>query len=112
MRPAASMSMLVGLRSIGERAHSVTSSPSGTVNMSSGTWVGAASCARAPETMQNASAQNAADRSRVMVMVMPSERIGGVVRVDDALLAGLAGLRRAVLHAEHARVSLPDDVPE
>src|SRR5690606_15702219 len=41
MRPAASMSMFVGLFSCGERAHTVTSKPSGTWNRSEGTSAGA-----------------------------------------------------------------------
>src|SRR5260221_2197079 len=43
MRPCASMSMFVGLWSIGERAHSVTSRSSGTANWLTGTKSGAGS---------------------------------------------------------------------
>src|SRR5688572_843991 len=110
MRPAASMSMLVGFLSIGDCAQTVTSSPSGTVKMSSGTIVGGV-CAEA------AAAQTPSITSSVrcvaeVFMVELLERVGRDVCVDERLFALFPGLRIAVFHAEHAAVAAARDVAE
>src|SRR5262245_5059465 len=109
MRPAESMSMLVGFFSIGECAHNVTSSPAGTVKMSSGTTLGGDACGASAAMATVVSAERTASNEAFMVT---SERIGRDVGVDERLLAFLARLRIAVFHAEHAGVTLRADVPE
>src|SRR5688500_12497442 len=115
MRPAASMSMLVGFLSMGDRAHNVTSRSSGTEKISSGTSDGGAlvvGASAAALAVPNAD-RTTSSTSRifaVIFMLSPSERIGDDVRVDERLLAFLARPGVAMLHAEHAVEPLATDM--
>ena len=106
------MSMLVGFRSCGDCAHTVTSSPAGTVKMSSGTRRGASAARRGCAGTTATVAKRQRELQRVRLHARHLEGIGGDVRVDQRLLAFLARLRVAMLHAEHAVETLAADVPE
>src|SRR5688500_5943588 len=112
------MSMFVGFLSMGDCAHTVTSRPAGTVKISSGTRRGGSAAIEAEEETAAAATPNARERMtdfKRMEFMMPLsdlERIGRDVGVDQRLLAFLAGLRIAVLHAEHAVEPLRTDVAE
>ena len=112
------MSMFVGLRSCGDCAHTVTSSPAGTVKMSSGTRRGAfaarrggsAAAAHRAASLDTRSADRAT-RAHDSIYATSNESAATYASIS-ACSPALPGVAIAVLHAEHAVEPLAPDVPE